>query len=135
MAKKNVQNQRCADTECMQINLTGCLLQFYDQLYLFCPSCANPTTFHADQHDKHGFTCSQCRRGGTLYTNVSCSICAIFKGKDTWTTIDCIHENGSKETIPLCNGCSLPFSDCYEGGVPSVVIEAERNKIKAQRNK
>jgi hypothetical protein len=133
MAKKNIQNQRCADTECMQINLTGCLLQFYDQLYLFCPSCANPTTFHAEQHDKHGFTCSQCRKGGTLYTNVSCSICAIFKGKDTWNTIDCIHENGTKETIPLCNGCSKPFYDGYEGGVPSEVIETERNKIKEQR--
>jgi len=133
MAKKNVQNQRCADTECMQINLTGCLLQFYDQLYLFCPSCANPTTFNAEQHDKHGFTCSQCRKGGTLYTNVSCSICAIFKGKDTWKTIECIHENGSKETIALCNGCSKPFGDGYEGGVPYCVIETERNKIKEQR--
>jgi len=133
MAKKNVQNQRCADTECMQINLTGCLLQFYDQLYLFCPSCANPTTFNAEQHDKHGFTCSQCRKGGTLYTNVSCSICAIFKGKDTWKTIECIHENGSKETIALCNGCSKPFGDGYDNGVPYCVIETERNKIKEQR--
>ena len=135
MAKKNNQNQRCANTECMQVNMTGCLLQFYDQLYLFCPSCANPTTFHQDQHDKYGLTCSQCRKGGTLFTHVSCSICGIYKGKDTWRTADCIHEDGSKETIALCNGCVKHSGRHYgeEEKIPYEIIEQARNKIKNQR--
>jgi len=133
MAKKNVQNQRCADTECMQVNITGCLLQFYDQLYLFCPSCANPTTFHSEQHDKYGFTCSQCRKGGTLFTHVSCSICGLFKGKDTWQTVECIHQNGSSETIAICNGCNTDnFTDEQ---IPYEFVEEQREKVKNIRKK
>jgi len=133
IAKKNVQNIRCAETECMQINITGVILQFYDNLYLFCPSCANPTTFHADQHDRHGFTCGQCRKGGTLYTSVSCSICGIFKGKDTWSTVVCINEEKENETIAICNSCYKPWIKNYDGNVPSAIIEQQRTKIKIQR--
>ena len=133
IAKKNVQNKRSAETECMQINITGVILQFYDNLYLFCPSCANPTTFHADQHDRHGFTCGQCRKGGTLYTSVSCSICGIFKGKDTWLTVVCINEEKENETIAICNSCHKPWIKNYDGNVPSAIIEQQRTKIKIQR--
>lgn len=129
--KKIVQNERCANTECVQINMTGCLLQFYGSLYLFCPSCGNPTTFHPQQHDQHGFTCGQCMKEGTLYTSVSCTICATFRGKDSWTTV----ENSDKETVAICNGCYKPWLKDYEGAIPSHILQQQRDKLKKNRTK
>jgi hypothetical protein len=136
MAKKSIQNQRCANTECLQINLTGVILQFYDQLYLFCPFCANPTVFNGEQHDKNGFTCSQCCKGGTRFTNVSCSICGLFKGKNTWETVTCVYANKQTETIAVCNCCFQEKGiNKYEGSVPYQLVEEQRNKIINQRKK
>jgi len=135
IAKKNVQNKRCANTECLQINITGVILQFYEQLYLFCPSCGNPTTFNQDQHDKHGFTCGQCLKTGTLFTNVSCSICGVFKGKDSWSTVQCINENDPDETIVICNSCNKSWIKSYDGNVPEIIIQQQRKKISNQRKK
>lgn len=122
--KKNIQNKRCANTECVQINMAGRLLQFYGSLYLFCPSCGNPTTFHHKQHDKHGFTCGQCMKEGTLYTSVSCTICGTFRGKDSWTTV----QTSSEKTVPICNGCYKPWLKDYEGTIPDHILQQQRDK-------
>ena len=42
--RKEKINEICAETECIEFNMTGSLFQFYNNLYLFCPMCANPTT-------------------------------------------------------------------------------------------
>ena len=92
--RKMMQNDLCAQTECVRFNMLGCLLQFYEHLYLFCPSCGNPTQFHASQYDKNGFTCGQCLKEGTLYTNVSCFLCKTYRGKNSWTTVETIDDAG-----------------------------------------
>lgn len=124
--KKMIQNERCTNTECVQINMTGCLLQYYGTLYLFCPSCGNPTTYHRDQYNKHGFTCGQCMKDGTLYTSVSCTICGTYRGKDTWTTV----QTSDEKTVPICNGCYKPWLREYDGVIPHNILQQQRDKIK-----
>ena len=134
--KKIRLNERCAQTEIVQINMTGCLLQFHGALYLFCPSCGNPTTFHADQHDSHGFTCGQCMKEGTLYTSVSCTICGTYRGKDTWTTVTTVMDDDqhSEETVPICNGCYKPWLRQYDGTIPYNIIQQQREKKQVKAN-
>lgn len=126
--KKNALNERCAHTEIVQINMTGVILQFYGGLYLFCPSCGNPTTFHPKQHDKHGFTCGQCMKEGTLYTSVSCNLCGVYRGKDTWTTVQTKNEFGNEETVAICNGCYKPWLKQYDGNIPFDIMQQQRQK-------
>lgn len=121
--RKMMQNDLCAQTECVRFNMLGCLLQFYEHLYLFCPSCGNPTQFHASQYDKNGFTCGQCMKEGTLYTNVSCFLCKTYRGKNSWTTVETIDEKGHKDSVPICNGCYKPWLRQYEQPVPRQVLE------------
>lgn len=132
--RKTMQNELCAKTECVKFNMLGCLLQFYDHLYLFCPSCGNPTTFKASQYDKHGFTCGQCLKEGTLYTNVSCFMCGTYRGKDSWTTITSKNEDESEESLPICNGCFKPWLRQYDQPVPKSVLEQHRKKMRERKN-
>jgi len=133
--RKNVQNDLCASTECLKFNMTGCLFQFYGQLYLFCPSCANPTIFDKNQYDKHGFTCGQCLKEGTLYTSVSCYICDIYRGKDSWTTISVEDDDGGTSSVAICNGCNKPWLRQYEQKVPKNILEQQRRKIRERKSK
>ena len=132
--RKNMQNELCATTECLKFNMTGCLFQFYGQLYLFCPSCANPTIFNRDQYDKHGFTCGQCLKEGTLYTSVSCFICDTYRGKDSWTTVSAQPETGEPKSVPICNGCYKPWLRQYEGSVPMHILETQKQKMLERKN-
>ncbi len=132
--RKLIQNELCAQTECIEFNMLGCLLQFYGTLYLFCPSCGNPTTFNAEQYDKNGFTCGQCLKEGTLYTNVSCFICNTYRGKDSWTTILCKMEEQNEESLPICNGCFKPWLRQYEQPIPKNILEQQRKKIQDRKN-
>ena len=131
--RKLIQNELCAQTECVEFNMLGCLLQFYGQLYLFCPSCGNPTTFNSEQYDKNGFTCGQCLKEGTLYTNVSCFICNTYRGKDSWTTISCKNEEET-ESLPICNSCYKPWLRQYEQPIPKHILEQQRKKIQDRKN-
>jgi len=124
--KKIVQNQRCANTECIEINMTGCLLQFYGTLYLFCPSCGNPTTFHQEQHDEHGFTCGQCMKEGTLYTSASCTICGTYRGKNSWTTVN----TDNDETVAICTNCYKPWLKDYDDVIPADILQKQRDTYK-----
>lgn len=125
--RKTIQNNLCSQTECVQFNMTGCLLQFYGHMYLFCPSCGNPTIFHPSQYDQHGFTCGQCMHEGTLYTSVSCHICGNFRGKDSWTSVPCC-ANGKEDTVALCNACYKPWLRQHEKPIPKDVIEHQKQK-------
>jgi len=127
-ARKNMQNESCASTECIKFNMTGCLFQFYGQLFLFCPSCANPTVFNKDQYDKHGFTCGQCLKEGTLYTSVSCYICDTYRGKDSWTTVSVQSETAPAKSVAICNGCYKPWLKQYEGSIPMDILDAQKKK-------
>ena len=131
--RKTMQNNLCAQTECVQFNMTGCLLQFHGTLYLFCPSCGNPTVFHPNHYDQHGFTCGQCIQEGTLYTSVSCYICGNFRGKDSWTSIRVSHES-KEDTLALCNSCYKPWLRQHEQPIPKDIIDHQKEKYYARKN-
>ena len=131
--RKNMQNELCASTECLKFNMTGCLFQFYGQLYLFCPSCANPTVFNSSQYDKNGFTCGQCLKEGTLYTSVSCYICDTYRGKDSWTTISAENESGETQSLAICNSCNKPWLRQYEQNVPMNLLEQQKKKFRDKK--
>lgn len=128
--RKTMQNDLCANTECVKFNMTGCLLQFHNKLYMFCPSCGNPTTFNDKQIDKNGFTCGECLKEGTLYTTVKCYVCDTFRGKDSWTSIEVKDENDKTDTIALCNTCYKPWLRQYEQPVPKHLIVQQKHKNK-----
>lgn len=132
-ARKIMQNDLCAQTECIQFNMTGCLLQFHGKIYLFCPSCGNPTTFCAEQYDKHGFSCGQCLKEGTLYTSVTCYICTTFRGKDAWTTIETIDGNET-ETLAICNNCYKPWLRQCDQPIPKEIITQQKEKMRERKN-
>jgi len=127
--RKMMQNDLCASTECVQFNMTGVLLQFQNKLYLFCPSCGNPTQYNKESIDKNGITCGQCLQEGTLYTSVNCHICGIYRGKDSWTAIKTVGESSKETTIAICNGCYKPWLRQYEQPIPMVVIEQHKDKF------
>ena len=131
--RKTVQNNLCAQTECVQLNMTGSLLQFHGTMYLFCPSCGNPTSFNHTQYDEHGFTCGQCIQEGTLYTSVSCYICGNFRGKDSWTSVNTKHKD-KEETVALCNVCYKPWLRQHEQPIPRDVLDHQRQKYQARKN-
>jgi len=128
--RKTMQNELCANTECVKFNMTGTLLQFHNKLYMFCPSCANPTTFNESQIDHNGFTCGECLKEGTLYTTVKCFVCDTFRGKDSWTSISVEDEDHNTETIALCNTCYKPWLRQYEQPIPKQIILQQKNKFK-----
>ena len=113
--------------------MTGCMLQFYGHMYLFCPSCGNPTTFNDKQIDKHGFTCGECLKEGTLYTTVKCYICNTFRGKDSWTSIPIEDENHKTDTVAICNTCYKPWLRQYEHPIPKEVILQQKKKNKSSK--
>lgn len=127
--RKMMQNELCANTECVKFNMTGCLLQFHNKLYFFCPSCGNPTYFNHDQIDKHGLTCGECLKEGTLYTTVKCYICNTFRGKDSWTTIQTEDENKNMDTLAICNTCYKPWLRQYEQPIPKNIIDQQKQKL------
>lgn len=129
--RKTMQNDLCSTTECVKFNMTGVLFQFHKKMFLFCPSCGNPTTFEREQFNKNGFTCGQCLQEGTLYTSVNCYICSRHRGKDSWTAIKTIEEE-KEETIAICNTCYKPWLRQYEQPIPKNVIEQQ--KIKSLNN-
>lgn len=132
--RKVMQNNLCAQTECVKFNMLGCLFQFYDHLYLFCPSCGNPTMFDSTLYDENGFTCGQCLQEGTLYTNISCFMCNTYRGKDSWTTISCLCEDDSTESVAICNGCYKPWLRQYEQPIPKNILEQHKKKMRQRKN-
>lgn len=131
--RKAMQNDLCASSECIQFNMTGCLLQFYDRLYLFCPSCGNPTTFHSNQYDNNGFTCGECLKEGTLYTSVSCYICDTFRGKDSWTSVTAKDDSGEEKPLAICNACYKPWLRQCEMPVPIQLLDQQKQKRLGKR--
>ena len=131
--RKIMQNDLCASTECVEFNMTGCLLQFYDHLYLFCPSCGNPTMFDHSQYDKHGLSCGECMKEGTLYTSVSCYICKARRGKDSWTSVTTVDESGQSQNLPICNSCYKPWLKQCDQPVPIKLIHEQREKKQSRR--
>ena len=127
-----MQNDLCSTTECVKFNMTGVLFQFHNKMYLFCPSCGNPTNFEREQIDKNGFTCGQCLQEGTLYTSVNCYICSRHRGKDSWTAIKTIEEE-KEETIAICNTCYKPWLRQYEQPIPKNVIEQQKIKVESKK--
>ena len=73
---------------------------------------------------------------GTLYTSVSCTICGIYRGKDTWTTVTTVMNDAeqTEETVPICNGCYKPWLRQYEGAIPYTVIQQQREKKQEKSN-
>jgi len=131
--RKSMQNDLCAATECMTFNMTGCIFQFYNTLYCFCPSCGNPTSFQPDKYDRHGFTCGQCIQEGTLYTHVCCYICEIYRGKDSWVAVDTIDEHKKEKSIPICNNCYKPWIRQSEQPIPFKLLKSQKTKYQKTR--
>jgi len=131
--RKAMQNDLCASTECLHFDMTGCIFQFYNTLYLFCPSCGNPTTFQPNRYDSHGFTCGKCIQEGTLYTHVSCYICEIYRGKDSWVPIRTVDDEGVEKTTPICNACYKPWLKQSAQPVPFRVLQAQKEKVNKTR--
>ena len=55
--RKGLKNKQCANTELSKINMLGVLLQFYNNLYVICPMCANFTQLTSEYFTKDGFYC------------------------------------------------------------------------------
>ena len=106
--RKQKINEICAETECIEFNMTGSLFQFYNNIYLFCPMCANPTLYNPDALNQHGITCGQCMENGVFYMHTICSICQLYRGKNTWETVD-IDFGDSTKTLPICKQCYKPW--------------------------
>ena len=131
--RKQFMNERCATTECLAFNMTGMLLQFYDNLYTFCTSCAGVTIFHPDHYTSEGIVCGHCTQNGVFFTNIKCGLCGVSRGKDAWETLPILKEKGLSaddddniEIISVCKSCYQPWmQDIRE---PLTLEECKSNK-------
>lgn len=106
--RKDIKNKNCAKSQLVPINMVGIMLQFYNNLYIICPSCANFMHVTSENFTKDGMYCGCCLQHGKLYSNVKCEWCKVAKGNDTWSPIK-VMDNGERKKIHLCNGCLKPW--------------------------
>lgn len=106
--RKDIKNGNCAKTPLVPINMLGVLLQFYNNLYMICPCCANFMQVTSEYFMKDGMYCGCCLQYGKLYSNVNCEWCKVNKGKESWSPIT-VTEDGVEKSIYLCQGCHKPW--------------------------
>lgn len=118
-ARKIIKNNLCAQTELTKINMLGKLLQFYNNLYIICPMCANFMQVTSEYFTQEGMYCGCCIQHGRLYTEVTCEWCLASRGNETWTPVrvlddtvdveDDIPTDYTERSIYLCQGCHKPW--------------------------
>ncbi len=113
--RKNLEAETCENTEILQICLTGKLLEYHGQLYLFCPECGLPSVY---QHEGHsdGWKCAMCRQNTTQVVGgqMTCGICELSTSK--WEVLEV--NDANKKFIPVCDSCEKPWmrdihNSCY----------------------
>ena len=123
--RKLVEAEDCANFKCMHINLVGKLLQFHNELFLFCPKCALPAVYKPTGH-REQWSCVMClqneKKGAS---KIQCMVCD--KEADKWDTVDIA--NG--QTIAICVSCFEPW--VKEDG-DSYTLDYLREKLGAKRN-
>ena len=110
--RKGLKNKQCANTELSKVNMLGVLLQFYNNLYVICPMCANFTQLTSQYFTKDGFYCGCCIQHGRLYTDVSCEWCQAVRGNETWVPLkvkDDTDGERRERSIYLCQTCHKPW--------------------------
>ena len=120
--RKELKNSNCAKTPLIPIDMLGVLLQFYNHLYMICPSCANFMEVTSEYFMKDGMYCGCCLQHGKLYSNVKCEWCKVSKGKETWSPIT-VRDDGEEKSIYLCQGCLKPWIRNAEGILDLEVIK------------
>ena len=111
-AAKEIRNNTCATTELCNINMLGVLLQFYNNMYMLCPICANFMQVTSKYFTKNGIYCGCCIQHGRLYTSVSCEWCRAVRGNETWSPISIMDDTGDEpkeRNIYLCQSCHKPW--------------------------
>ena len=83
---------------------------------------------------RDGFTCGQCLKEGTLYTNICCYMCNTYRGKDSWTTISSISEDQTVDSLAICNSCYKPWLRQYEQPIPRQLLDQQRKKMEQRKN-
>ena len=54
--RKEKKNLTCSTSELCKVNMLGTLLQFYNNVYVICPICANFMQLTSEYFTKDGFT-------------------------------------------------------------------------------
>lgn len=130
--RKQKINEICAETECIEFDMTGSLFQFYNNLYLFCPMCANPTVYNPECMNEHGITCGQCMENGVFYMHIICSVCQLYRGKNTWETVDIDFGDKGTKTLPICKQCYKPWIRQQQTPIP---VDIFKNKLLQPKKK
>ena len=103
----------CSTSELCKVNMLGTLLQFYNNVYVICPICANFMQLTSEYFTKDGFYCGCCLQHGRLYTSVSCEWCKCVRGNESWTPISVMDDTQSdtpvERNIYLCQSCHKPW--------------------------
>ena len=120
--RKELKNKVCSQTELISLNLTGVMLEFYGNLYMICPSCANYMQVTSEHFTENGMYCGCCLQNGKLYTDVFCEWCKCAKGNEAWSPITVL-DDGKKRDIYLCNGCLKPWIRNAETCLPIDTIK------------
>ena len=110
--RKEKRNSTCANTELCKVNMLGVLLQYYNNLYVICPICANFMQLTSEYFTKDGFYCGCCLQHGRLYTSVSCEWCKCVRGNESWTPISVMDDTLEvpiEKNIYLCQSCHKPW--------------------------
>lgn len=110
--RKELKNHICSSTELCKVNLLGSLLQYYGNIYVICPICANFMQMTSQHFTRHGFYCGCCLQHGRLYTCISCEWCKCARGNESWTPISVMDdtvEPSVERNIYLCTGCHKPW--------------------------
>jgi len=120
--RKELRNRVCAKTNLVKLNMKGVLLQFYDNIYMICPICANFMQVTSENYTERGIYCGCCLQHGKLYTSVKCEWCKACKGNEAWSPIPVIDGNQEK-SIYLCNSCLKPWIRNAETTLPLSTIK------------
>jgi len=83
------QKPGCGKSVLPQINIIGCILQFYKRLIVICPKCAAPTHFSGSKYVSGVFSCGNCPK--EKEKEQVCSFCQLrIAGKSykTYDTVD-----------------------------------------------
>ena len=110
--RKELKNNRCATTELCNINMVGILLQYYNNMFMLCPICANFMQVTSQHFTKNGIYCGCCIQHGRLYTAVSCEWCKAVRGNETWSPISVIDDTADppqEKECYLCQSCLKPW--------------------------
>ena len=106
--RKEQESIDCENTECLFINMTGKLIQFHGELFLFCPNCALPSKYSHAGHRGDTWKCAMCiheETGATDGGTMQCDLCGMARAK--WEALEVV--GGDKQFIAVCSQCDRPW--------------------------